>query len=60
MASQERGLRHIPFAEDPKSSRALLQQAATAAEFADADLDELTAVLKQASRGRLGLVAEGV
>ena len=37
-----------------KSSRALLQQATSAAEFADADLDELTAVLKQHSRGRLG------
>ena len=37
-----------------KSSRALLQQATTAAEFADANLDELTAVLKQTSRGRLG------
>ncbi len=37
-----------------KSSRALLQQATTAAEFADADLAELTAVLKQKSRGRLG------
>ncbi len=37
-----------------KSSRALLQQATTAAEFADADLNELTAVLKQKSRGRLG------
>src|SRR5215813_5751720 len=37
-----------------KSSRALLERATTAAEFADADLDELTAVLKQKSRGRLG------
>ena len=37
-----------------KSSRALLQQATTAAEFAEADLSELTAVLEQASRGRLG------
>ena len=37
-----------------KSSRALLERATTAAEFADADLDELTAVLKQRSRGRLG------
>jgi transposase len=37
-----------------KSSRALLQQATTAAEFAEADLDELTALLKQTSRGRLG------
>ena len=37
-----------------KSSRALLQQATTAAEFAEADLSELTAILKQASRGRFG------
>jgi Transposase len=37
-----------------KSSRALLERATTAAEFADANLDELTAVLKQKSRGRLG------
>ena len=37
-----------------KSSRALLQQATTAAEFAGADLEELTAVLKKTSRGRLG------
>jgi len=37
-----------------KSSRALLQRATTAAEFADADLDELAAVLKKTSRGRLG------
>jgi transposase len=37
-----------------KSSRALLQQATTAADFADADLAELTGVLKQTSRGRLG------
>jgi transposase len=37
-----------------KSSRALLQQVTTAAEFADADLDELSGVLKQHSRGRLG------
>ena len=44
-----------------KSSRALLQQATSAAEFADADLDELTAVLKKTSRGRLGQVrAEAV
>jgi len=44
-----------------KSSRALLQQAATAADFAEADLSELTAVLKKTSRGRLGLVkAEAV
>jgi transposase len=38
-----------------KSSRALLERATTAAEFADANLDELTAVLKQKSRGRLGV-----
>jgi transposase len=38
-----------------KSSRALLQQATTAAEFADANLDELSAVLKKHSRGRLGM-----
>jgi transposase len=37
-----------------KSSRALLERATTAAEFADVDLDELSAVLKQKSRGRLG------
>ena len=37
-----------------KSSRALLERATTAAEFADANVDELTAVLKQKSRGRLG------
>jgi transposase len=37
-----------------KSSRALLQQATTAAEFAEADLSELSAILKQTSRGRLG------
>ena len=37
-----------------KSSRALLLRATTAAEFADADLDELTSVLKTTSRGRLG------
>src|SRR6266545_8311229 len=44
-----------------KSSRALLQQAATAADFAGADLAELTAVLKQTSHGRLGKVkAEAV
>jgi transposase len=44
-----------------KSSRALLQQATTAAEFAEADLEELTAVLKKTSRGRLGQVrAEAV
>ncbi len=44
-----------------KSSRALLQQATTAADFATADLDELTAVLKKTSRGRLGRVkAEAV
>ena len=38
-----------------KSSRALLQRATTAAEFADADLAELASVLKQTSRNRLGL-----
>lgn len=44
-----------------KSSRALLQQAATAADFVEADLSELSAVLKKTSRGRLGLVkAEAV
>ena len=37
-----------------KSSRALLLRATTAAEFADADLDELTSVLKQTSRNRFG------
>ena len=37
-----------------KSSRALLERATTAAEFADADLEELTLVLKQKSRGRFG------
>jgi transposase len=37
-----------------KSSRALLERATTAAEFADANVDELTAVLKHKSRGRLG------
>lgn len=37
-----------------KSSRALLERAATAAEFAEADLQELIAVLKHTSRGRLG------
>jgi transposase len=37
-----------------KSSRALLERATTAADFADADVDELTAVLKKASRNRLG------
>ena len=36
------------------SSRALLRRAASAAEFADVDLSELTAVLKRASRGQLG------
>ena len=36
------------------SSRALLREATTAAEFADADLGELTAILTQTSRGRLG------
>jgi transposase len=44
-----------------KSSRALLQRAATAADFAEADLAELTALLKQTSRGKLGQVkAEAV
>jgi transposase len=38
-----------------KSSRALLQRATSAAEFAEADLAELAEVLKQASRNRLGL-----
>jgi transposase len=38
-----------------KSSRALLQRATTAAEFADADLAELASVLKQTSRNRLGM-----
>jgi len=37
-----------------KSSRALLQQATSAAEFVDADLDELSAMLKKHSRGRFG------
>ena len=37
-----------------KSSQALLRQATSAAEFADADLAELTAVLERTSRGRLG------
>lgn len=37
-----------------QSSRALLATAATAADFAAADLDELTALLERASRGRLG------
>ncbi len=37
-----------------KSSRALLERATTAAEFADANLDELTAMLQRTSRGRLG------
>lgn len=37
-----------------KSSRALLERATTAADFADADVNELTAVLKKASRNRLG------
>lgn len=37
-----------------QSSRALLARATTAADFADADIDELAAVLTQASRGRLG------
>jgi transposase len=37
-----------------RSSRALLGSAATAADFAAADLDELAALLTGASRGRLG------
>lgn len=37
-----------------QSSRALLATAATAADFASANLDELTALLTRASRGRLG------
>jgi len=37
-----------------KSSRALLERATSAAEFADTDLEELTAVLKRHSRGRFG------
>jgi transposase len=37
-----------------KSSRALLQQATTAADFASADLAELTTLLERTSRGRLG------
>jgi len=36
------------------SSRQLLAEAVTAQEFADFDLDELTRILKTASRGRLG------
>jgi len=36
------------------SSRALLRQATTAAEFAAADLDELAALLRRTSRGKLG------
>jgi len=36
------------------SSRQLLTEAVTAQEFADFDLDELTQILKTASRGRLG------
>jgi transposase len=36
------------------SSRQLLADAVTAQEFADFDLDELTRILKTASRGRLG------
>jgi hypothetical protein len=39
-----------------KRSRAQLQRTATAAEFAEADLAELTAVLQRTSRGRLGQV----
>jgi transposase len=37
-----------------KSSRALLQHATTAADFATADLTELTTLLERTSRGRLG------
>jgi transposase len=37
-----------------KSSRALLQQATTAAEFAEADLSELSSIFKLTSRGKLG------
>lgn len=37
-----------------KSSQALLRQATSAAEFVDADLAELTAVLQRTSRGHLG------
>lgn len=37
-----------------KSSRKLLAEALTPAEFADFDLSELTALLKSASRGRFG------
>ena len=37
-----------------KSSRALLERATSAAEFADADLAELTVLLEHTSRGKLG------
>src|SRR5581483_9781247 len=37
-----------------QSSRALLREATTAADFAAADLEELAAILKGASRGKLG------
>ena len=37
-----------------KSSQALLRQATSAAEFAEADLTELAALLEHTSRGRLG------
>lgn len=37
-----------------KSSQALLRQATSAAEFAEADLTELTTLLEHTSRGRLG------
>jgi transposase len=46
------GLFSTPFIA---GSRALLREATTAAEFAEADLGELTAVLERASRGRLGV-----
>lgn len=37
-----------------RTSRRLLSEAATAQDFADFDLDELTQLLKQSSRGRFG------
>jgi hypothetical protein len=37
-----------------KSSQALLREASSAAEFAEADLTELAALLEHPSRGRLG------
>ncbi len=37
-----------------QTSRRLLTEAATAQDFADFDLDELTQLLKQSSRGRFG------